>query len=301
MLSVALALSAVGIAPAGAASGPLAKVRVSGDVTTKPQIDFDAPFAVKKSVDSVVTEGGGEQLAAGQTVTFDFLLVDARNGKEVQTSYGASPASLVLDKKKTTKQLVDSLTGVKVGTRVLLAIAPKDGLAKRLSASKVKKDDTLLFVVDVKGARSPLTRATGEAVAPVDGLPTVALSADGKPTISVPSGAAAPTDLVVQPLIKGAGAQVQSGETVSVQYTGVIWATGKQFDSSWDKGTPLETVIGIGNVIAGWDQGLVTQTVGSQVLLIVPPAKGYGDKGQSSAGISGTDTLVFVVDILDAY
>ena len=93
---------------------------------------------------------------------------------------------------------------------------------------------------------------------------------------------------------------VTAGQTVTVHYTGVIWATGKQFDSSWDRGAPLDTVIGQGSVIAGWDEGLVGQTVGSQVLLVVPPDKGYGTAGQRRAGIKGTDTLVFVVDILDA-
>ena len=126
------------------------------------------------------------------------------------------------------------------------------------------------------------------------------LASNGKPTITVPSGAAAPTQLVVQPLIKGDGPVVKSGQTVSVQYTGVIWDTGKQFDSSWDRGSPFETAIGTQSVIAGWDEGIVGQTVGSQVLLVVPPDKGYGAAGQSSAGIKGTDTLVFVVDILAA-
>ncbi len=104
-----------------------------------------------------------------------------------------------------------------------------------------------------------------------------------------------------QVLIKGTGPVVAAGQTITVHYTGVIWASGKQFDSSWDRGQPIDFQIGVGKVIAGWDEGLVGQTVGSQVLLVIPPDKGYGSAGQSSAGISGTDTLVFVVDILDAY
>ena len=68
-----------------------------------------------------------------------------------------------------------------------------------------------------------------------------------------------------------------------------------------DRGTPIEVAIGTGAVIAGWDEGLVGQTVGSQILLVVPPDKGYGTTGSSDGGIKGTDTLVFVVDILDAY
>ena len=158
-----------------------------------------------------------------------------------------------------------------------------------------------LFVIDVKSVRTPLEKATGEAVAPVEGLPTVALADNGKPTITIPSGVAAPTSLIVQPLVKGTGAVVEAGQTISVHYTGIIWDTGKQFDSSWDRGEPTAFEIGKGSVIAGWDEGLVGQTVGSQVLLVVPPDKGYGSAGTSDGGIKGTDTLVFVVDVLDAY
>ena len=144
----------------------------------------------------------------------------------------------------------------------------------------MKKTDTLLFVIDVKTVRTPLARATGAPVAPVAGLPTVRLAADGKPTITVPAGAAAPTQLVTQVLIKGTGPAVTAGQTITVHYTGVKW-DGKQFDSSWDRGQPLDTAIGNGSVIAGWDEGLVGQTVGSQVLLVVPPDKGYGTPGSS--------------------
>ena len=93
---------------------------------------------------------------------------------------------------------------------------------------------------------------------------------------------------------------VTAGQTISVHYTGVVYDGGKQFDSSWDRGQPADFVIGKGQVIAGWDEGLVGQTVGSQVLLVVPPDKGYGADGQPAAGIKGTDTMVFVVDILGA-
>jgi peptidylprolyl isomerase len=295
-LSVGLGAAAVSVVatPAGAATDPLSAVKVSTDTASKPTVKFSTPFAIKKTADSTVAAGTGAALAAGQTITFDYVLVDGRTGKQVQTS-------LVLDAAKTNKQLVTALTGKTVGSRVLLAIAPKDGLAKKITAKNVKKDDTLLFVVDVKGVRTPLARATGDAVAPVAGLPTVTLADNGKPTITIPSGVAAPTSLVVQPLIKGTGPVVQAGQTISVHYTGVIYDGGKQFDSSWDRGTPADFVIGKGQVIPGWDEGLVGQTVGSQVLLVIPPDKGYGTQGQSSAGIKGTDTLVFVVDILDAY
>jgi peptidylprolyl isomerase len=82
---------------------------------------------------------------------------------------------------------------------------------------------------------------------------------------------------------------------------GVIWKGGKQFDASWDKGAPAAFPIGVGQVIPGWDAGLVGAKAGSRVLLAVPPAQGYGTKGEPRAGIKGTDTLVFVVDVLGGH
>ena len=86
-----------------------------------------------------------------------------------------------------------------------------------------------------------------------------------------------------------------------VQYTGVNWRTGKVFDSSWSRDEPFAFILGEGQVIKGWDDGLLGQKVGSRVMLVIPPADGYGSAGNSGAGIKGTDTIVFVVDILGAY
>ena len=302
LLSLSSALAALGVAApmAGAANGPLAAVTVTGAAAAKPTVTFDTPFTVKKTTNQVVTAGTGAALTKGQTITFDYVLVDGRSGKELETSFGNTPGSLTLDPSKTATQLVTSLTGKTVGSRLLVAIAPKDGLAKRLNNPAVKKTDTLLFVIDVKTVRKPLARATGAPVAPVAGLPTVSLAANGKPTITVPAGVAAPTQLVTQALIKGAGPAVTAGQTITVQYTSVKW-DGKLFDSTWDRAQPIDTPIGTGTVIPAWDEGLVGQTVGSQVLLVVPPDKGYGTSGSSDGKVKGTDTLVFVIDILDAY
>ena len=79
------------------------------------------------------------------------------------------------------------------------------------------------------------------------------------------------------------------------------WCLQANLWDGWDRGAPLDTVIGKRQVIAGWDEGLVGQTVGSQILLVVPPDKGYGNAGTSDGKVKATDTLVFVIDILDAY
>jgi peptidylprolyl isomerase len=295
---VGVATSA-GAVSAAASSSSLNDVTVAGAAGQKPTLTFTKPFTVKTSQHRELTAGTGDKLAKGATITVDFVAVDARTGDEIQSTYGSTQASLPLDPKQTRAALVDGLVGKSVGGRELIAVAPKDGLAQSIAKSNpaVKKNDTLFFVVDA--VRLHLLRAEGAAVAPVAGLPTVKLAKNGKPTIKVPK-TTAPTSLVVQPLIKGTGPVVKAGQTISVQYTGVIWDTNKKFDSSWDRNRAADFPIGAGQVIPGWDEGLVGQTVGSQVLLVVPPDKGYGSKGQPQAGIKGTDTLVFVVDILDA-
>jgi peptidylprolyl isomerase len=277
-------------------------ITVDGEIGSAPTVTFSQPFKVDKTVSKVITAGTGETLQQGATVGFDYAAINGRDGKQFDASYDAGPVSGVLDEREILPGLVKGLVGANVGSRVLIALAPADAFGPRGGATEVgiEKDDTVLFVVDVREVRHPLERATGTPVAPVAGQPTVSLDDSGKPTITLPGGDP-PTQLVVQPLIQGDGADVQAGQTVSVHYTGVIWGSGKQFDSSWDRGTPAAFPIGSGSVIAGWDTGLVGQKVGTQLLLIVPPDQGYGSNGSASAGISGTDTLVFVVDILDTY
>ena len=296
---VAVCASPLAIAAtAGASTEKFDAVTVTGATGERPVITVNAPFGVKTSTVDVINPGKGVKAAKGSTITFDYVLVNGRTGEEIETSFGDAPVSLVLDPKQAEPTLVKSLIGTPTGSRVLVAIAPKDGLAKAASGSDptIQKDDTLLFLFDV---RQSLKRAAGAAVAPVAGLPTVKLAKNGAPTITMPKSDP-PTNLVAQPLIKGNGPVVTAGQKINVQYTGALWRDGKVFDSSWKRGESITFPIGTGDVIAGWDEGLVGQTVGSEVLLVVPPDKGYGADGQPQAGIKGTDTMVFVVDILGA-
>jgi len=304
-VAVLVAASALLAAPAGAAasSSALAKVKVTGATGAKPKLRFSTPFRVSRTSNRVVTAGTGADIGNGARISVDYVLVDGRTGKQIESSYGKRPASLLVDAKQSLGPLVTAVQGRKVGTRVLVAIAPRDGIAKNLATVKksgVKKDDTVLVLLDVTFLHPQLSRATGTPVAPAAGLPTVTLAADGKPSVAIPGGTP-PATLVAQLLVRGAGTTVTAGQTIHVHYVGVVWATGKQFDSSWDRGTPADFTIVAGQVIKGWVSGLVGQTVGSQVLLVVPPDQGYGAQGQTSAGIGPNDTLVFVVDILDAY
>jgi peptidylprolyl isomerase len=155
----------------------------------------------------------------------------------------------------------------------------------------------------------PSTTPTGSPTAPttpagkVVAGPVPALTAGKdfgqKPTVA--KGTAAPSpDLAVKTLVKGDGAKIAAGDYVQVNYLGQIWSTGKVFDTSFGRG-PYTNVIGQGKLIPGWDKGVVGSQVKSRLELAIPPSLGYGSSGDSQAGIKGTDTLVFVIDVLDSF
>ncbi|WP_156721746.1 FKBP-type peptidyl-prolyl cis-trans isomerase [Streptomyces apocyni] len=121
-----------------------------------------------------------------------------------------------------------------------------------------------------------------------------------KPTVAKGSGRPS-SDLAVKTVIGGEGGVVAKGDFLQADYLGQIWDTAKVFDNSYDRGAPAVFPIGVGRVIPGWDQGLVGKKIGSRVELAIPPALGYGEQGNPQAEIKGTDTLVFVVDIVDSF
>ena len=200
--------------------------------------------------------------------------------------------------------LESALIGKKVGSRILAVIPPAQGYGTSGNSQLgITGSTTLVFVIDVLKSYSDTASATGAQESSGGGtLPAVSAKAGSAPTLTFPSSSP-PSALVTKTLVKGNGPKVAKGEYVIAQYTGYIWRTKKVFGSSWSSGTPFGFVIGASpeQVIPGWDKGLAGQTVGSRVMLSIPPAEGYGSAGQSQAGITGKDTLVFVVDIIDAF
>lgn len=118
-----------------------------------------------------------------------------------------------------------------------------------------------------------------------------------KPEVERPDGPA-PTELVVEDLHEGDGATASAGDTVSVHYIGVSYSTGEQFDSSWDRGNPLAFQLGVGQVIAGWDQGVQGMKVGGRRRLTIPPHLAYGERGAGGGLIAPNETLIFVCDLV---
>ena len=117
-----------------------------------------------------------------------------------------------------------------------------------------------------------------------------------KPEIPAPQGDP-PPELVIRDIVKGKGPKAKAGDEMSMQYVGISWSTGQQFDASWDRGAqPFTFQLGAGMVIPGWDQGIVGLRKGGRRLLIIPPDMGYGAQGTPDGSIAPNETLVFVVD-----
>jgi peptidylprolyl isomerase len=124
-----------------------------------------------------------------------------------------------------------------------------------------------------------------------------AVDTSTKPDVQPPDGKLS-DELVVEDLVEGDGATAETGSLVTVQYVGIDAKTGKEFDASWDRGEPFSFQLGGGQVIPGWDEGIVGMKVGGRRELIIPPAQAYGKQG-SPPTIGPDATLVFVVDLLD--
>ncbi|HEX7165028.1 MAG TPA: FKBP-type peptidyl-prolyl cis-trans isomerase [Trebonia sp.] len=278
-------------------------VTVSGAFNKAPTVKIPKVKGTGDLYTKTVIQGNGAKLTASDGMVGNYVAYDwsGKTSKLLGSSYTQGTQSLFVG--QLIPGLEKALVGQKLGSRVLAVIPPKDAFGSKGQPQEgIGASDTLVFVVDMDSTFAT-TGVPGTQAAAGAGLPTVtppAANSTAGPTIKVATSTTPPKTLQVKPLIKGKGAVVKKGQNLAVQYTGVIWRTGKVFDSSWSRNTPLTTVIGAGQVIKGWDTGLVGQTVGSRVLLVIPPADGYGSAGAAQAGIKGTDTLVFVVDILAA-
>jgi FKBP-type peptidyl-prolyl cis-trans isomerase len=260
-------------------------IEVSGPVGKEPKVEFEAPLEVSAPTFRVVDEGTGEELTEGAQVTINYLVIAGKDGSTSGSTWKTKKPETFKLGAPEYDLLNDRLIGQKVGMRLLMASTAMDQTIQV----------TMVEVTKVEAAPDVPTRAEGTAVTPEEGLPTVELADDGKPTVTIPKDYKAPTDLVVQPLIEGDGAEVTKDQTVTVQYAGCL-LDGTSFDSSWSRGAP--TSFPLSGVIPGWTNGIAGQKVGSQVLLVVPADQAYGE--QEQGGIPANSTLVFVVDILDA-
>ena len=300
-LFAGLALAACG---SSAPPSPNASVTAKGSFGSSPSVTIPKQEPTGTLAVKTLIQGTGPTITKSDLFLSNFTIYvwSGTTNKLLDSTYSSSPqvlpASLL-------PGIQSAVTGKKVGSRVLVVVPPKQGYGTSGNSQLgVTGSDTLVFVMDlIQKYSSGTVSASGTKVSSGGGdLPTVSAAQGSAPKVTIPKGVTPPTTLVSKTLIKGSGPVVTKGEYLVAQYTGVNWRTGSVFDSSWERSLPYSFKIGASpsQVIPGWDQGLVGQTVGSRVLLVIPPKDAYGSAGQSQAGIKGTDTLVFVVDIISA-
>ncbi len=274
-------------------------VKVTGDFDSSPNVSLNAPLKVSSTQRTVVIAGKGGKAKPGSIVNVSFTLYNGTTGKTVtSTGYGAGRSSAItVDASQVISGLVKTLNCSQAGARIVGVIPASEAFGSAGSSSLgIAANQVIVIVADVVSLVA--TKASGEAQTPSAGLPIVSVAADGKPTLKIPSGYTAPATTQTATLIKGRGALVAANNTVTIQYQGTNLRTGKIFDQTWGASPFTGAVSGF---VAGFTNAIVGQTVGSQVLVVIAPADGYGPSGgQSSAGINKDDTIIFVIDILAA-
>jgi peptidylprolyl isomerase len=194
--------------------------------------------------------------------------------------------------------VVDGVVGESVGSRIAVAATPEDAFGEQGAQQYgIAADETVVFVIDVVSV--PLDGPEGEKAEVPEDAPGIVEDGDGNVTgLSFEDAPDKPAgELQVIPVIEGDGEPVEAGDSVTFDYLGQIYGTKTIFDQSYTD-APRTFSVGTGNLIKAWDEGLVGVKTGSRVLIIAPPEYGYGEGGNPQAKIKGTDTLVFVVDIL---
>lgn len=274
----------------------IAGVTATGELGKKPTITFKTPMTVQNNTYAVVQNGDGETIEKGDRVCAQGIALNAKDGSELMSSWEKNtPDCSIQLSDSNLKQIAPytKMVGLKLNSTIVFGINDSNSAGT-----------SYILAYTLVSRSKDLTKATGDVVTDVPAnLPKVTRAKDGKPSIDM-NGQGSVDSLVVQTLVKGKGKELTESNTAVVKYTG--WLTdGTQFDSSWDKNTTLDADLfsdstnGQHQVITGWQEGLRGQTVGSQVLLIIPPDKAYGDTAQGS--IPAKSTLVFVIDILGAY
>jgi FKBP-type peptidyl-prolyl cis-trans isomerase len=286
------------------ANRPKPSVKVKGAFGKAPAVSVPkAKPAPKKEVKELI-HGTGATVGKSDFVVAHLVGYTwaSNGGKELLNTYRkGQPAAGSASQLTGLAALDKEIAGRKAGTRLKLTLPYGDVGAEVAQSLKLTKTQDLVMTVDLISTFGKTATARGTAQKPDPKLPAVTPGAPGAaPTVKIPSGAA-PSKLQVSTLIQGTGPVVKKGQTLVAQYDGVLWRTGKVFDSSYQHGAPAGFPIGVKQVIPAWDTALVGKNAGSRVLMVVPPKDGYGAQGSPDGTIKGTDTLVFVVDILGSF
>lgn len=241
----------------------------------KPEVEVppgEAPTELE-IVDLVV--GDGTEAKAGDLVTAHYVGVLHEDGSEFDASWNSGqPFEFQLGAGRVIAGWDQGIEGMKVGGRRMLLIPSDLAYGETGSGGAIGPDAALVFVVDLVDVFS---------------LP----DPSDAPTVEIPAELTG--ELETEDLIEGDGAELEAGDTATLHYVLALESSGQVEDSSWER-EPVTVPIGVGNVILGWDEGLLGMKEGGRRLVVVPPDLGFGSEGNGP--IPPDDTLVFVVDLL---
>lgn len=282
--------------------------KASSLVTTQPAPDggvtasFPTPLKTTGRELSVIIPGEGPPAEVGGSLDFDASAFLGATGELITaTSYQPRNPSRRLIDPESDDFISSALACAKPGSTLVATTTIEDVFGPIPEDDSVQNDSTVVIVIDVRNTYA--NKATGSARLPQSGMPTVVTSPDGTHGVSFPN-APAPTELRVSVLKQGVGKAIEEGDFVTTHFTGLTWNTQQVFISSFAGGAPLSLVAtdiftatdSVG-VIPGIARALIGQTVGSQVLVTIPPELGY-PAGQAPPGVPDNATLVYVFDIL---
>lgn len=313
VMAVAMAATATLIAACGSsgsthgrASDANGKVTASANFGSSPTVTIPKAHATSDLQVKTIVKGTGPAFAANSFALANLAIYDWHGTVNhlLDSTFAASSMPQMIPSTIGLRGLATALKNATMGSRILAVVPPKYGYGAQGDPSiGVSAGDTTVWVIDLIKDYSSTASAVGKQVSSGGGaLPTVTNPKGSQPVIGIPKHSP-PAKLISTTLIAGTGPKIANGQTVIAQYVGVNWRTGKTFSTSWPSSTqPTGAMFDFklgGQLIAGWNKALPGVRVGSRVMLVVPPADGYGKKGNAQAGIKGTDTLVFVIDILD--
>jgi peptidylprolyl isomerase len=276
-------------------------ITITGDPGKEPTVKWNGKLDVSKTATTVVSAGTGDTIADGDQVSANIWIGDGYTQKKSYSTYDAgNRAETVKAGDSLSPVFKDAILGQKVGSRVAVTATAKDAFgASGNPQLGISNGDSILIIVDLMSKTQVLSGPKGQAQKAPSWSPKLVQSGDKVTGLDFKGTPKPDGKLSAATLIQGTGATVKKGQTITVNYLGQVYGAAKPFDESYS-GDPASFAIGVGQVVSGWDKTLVGQKVGSRVMLKIPPAEGYGSQGNSQAGIKGTDTLYFVVDILSA-
>lgn len=277
---------------AGAASDAVV-VRGGGDAV--PSVRFDEALAPARTQRTVVQAEEGRLAEPGSLVTFAYAAFDAASGDMIDAVGYESPyAQVALNGRSLLTGVEKALLCATAGSRIAAVIPPEESFdGDGNEQYGIAASDSVVLVIDVVSIAAD--RAQGERQVVMDSLPQADVGATGEPLITIPPKSS-PTGYSATVLKLGEGDAVIEGATVTVEYRGVVWSSGRTFDSSWHRDELVR--MPTSSFWKGFGDALLGQKVGSQVLAIIPPEFGFGADGNRELGIEADDTMVFVIDIL---